>query len=114
MPMPGPMAAAPYAMPAPMADRPALSSPGSWAARCSREDMALFLLVEWSTGKSVLGVDGLGDVHRGEQREDVGLQDRDEDLEAGHRDVQRERTDRDDRRVVQRVHGEQRHRGQED
>src|SRR5581483_4027202 len=110
MPMPGPMAAAPYAMPAPMADRPFWSSPGFWAARWSRDIGAS----PWLPTSSVLGVDGLGDVDGGEQREDVRLQERDEDLERGDRDVQRERTDRDERCVLQRVGRQQRHRGEQD
>src|ERR1700737_312430 len=79
MPMPGPMAAAPYAMPAPMAWRPAFSSPLCvWARINSR--MLLGLLV--------LGMQGLADVHGGQDREDVGLEDDHQDLEEEDRHVE--------------------------
>ena len=44
----------------------------------------------------VLGVHGAADVHGGEDREDEGLQERDEDLEAGEGDEQGERDRQDD------------------
>src|SRR5260370_37196860 len=89
MPMPGPMAAAPYAIPAPMAWRPGLSSPACVAAR-SNVCMFCRLLV--------LGVKGLADVHGGENREDVGLQHDHEDLEEDHCDVERDE-ERQERRL---------------
>ena len=39
----------------------------------------------------MLGVERLGDVHRGQDREDVGLQDGDEELERRERDEAEER-----------------------
>src|SRR5260221_15529 len=59
MPMPGPMAAAPYTMPAPIDCKPALSSPACCAARSSRD-------MVFSPGFCVLEPD--------EQVDEVGLE----------------------------------------
>src|SRR5437764_7880357 len=79
MPMPGPMAAAPYTIPAPMDCRPSLSSPACWAARSSVDMVSLSC---WCEGvrwcELVIGVERVTEVDRGEQGEDVRLQEGDE------------------------------------
>src|SRR5436309_13928175 len=71
MPMPGPMAAAPYTIPAPIDCRPSLSSPACWAARSS-VDMVFSLLLVVKV-LLVLGVERVTEIDRREQGEDVGL-----------------------------------------
>src|SRR5215218_8815057 len=100
MPMPGPMAARPYAKPAPIAALAAFWSSAespAWATRTESDSMwwcSCVLMGGELVGGSVLGVGGETDVHRGEDREDVGLQDADEHLERGEEQQHRERQDR--------------------
>src|SRR4051812_6757851 len=96
IPMPGPMAAPPYTMPRPIAVRPFV---GSFVAAAAKMKW-IRAKATWSSwlcararacsrvGGSVFGVHRATDVHRGEDREDEGLQEADEDLEARHRDQQ--------------------------
>src|SRR6476659_9319826 len=92
MPMPGPMAAAPYTMPRPMAVRPLVGSDEAWARRkCSSTTWVLLVGV-----LSVRGVHGDVDVHGREDGEDERLEEAHQHLEARHRDQQRERERRND------------------
>src|SRR5688572_29446688 len=66
-------------MPRPTAVRPATSSPGSCSANIDSSNKYL---------SSVFGMHGATDVDGGENGEDEGLEDGDEDLEAGQGDEQ--------------------------
>src|SRR5581483_5119657 len=96
MPTPGPMAARPYPTePSALLRSPVTPEPLAAATTWITLPMSSFFLPGAPTERSVLEMDGLGDVHRGQNREDVGLEHRHQHLERGERDETDERQRRE-------------------
>src|SRR5438874_8089754 len=89
IPIPGPMAAPPYTMPRPTAVRPFSNSPESCVAKkCSGASRCNSTCFSLLFEQLVVGMHGSTDVHGRENREDVGLQERDQQLEDREGDEQ--------------------------